>query len=505
MAGMLSFQASSPGAISRTVLSRVAAMVVELDDYAEAVGFHDNTEAFINAFAALGSRGGTVRLGRRQYYTAAGFVVPEGCHLAYDMPIRGPGGTNSIEPFDAWGGTIFINSGASIVIKSGAGISGVIILRAGITAPVVDPTTFTGTGVRVEGDDAFVVGCCVFGFNLGIASDDHSRLRLYDLYLDNTNGMRVTDSTDTTRIRSIQCWPFTTIAHSAAGGPASCLRRRGAGLILDGKNDNTVITDILALGYKTGVSVSGQFDGTMAGIWIDAMPPDMEDSAGITLNGLVSHLLIHDLKTFSIAQGVCAHMDTGSYVEIERMEVSGATDCGLSSDGGTIRLGHLSYVSSSGPAVSIASRIDAFSFEELRLRSGNATPLRTFGTFAPGVVRYGRILTDEGPLSYLGNPFSAGGVASSALVTIPSAAILSLPMSEDEVFVSGSTDISLVAGGVVRRRVTLIFTGALTVLNGWGANNIALHGSANWAARTGSTLSLVYDGGIWRELCHMDA
>jgi hypothetical protein len=79
--------------------------------------------------------------------------------------------------------------------------------------------------------------------------------------------------------------------------------------------------------------------------------------------------------------------------------------------------------------------------------------------------------------------------------SIASAAALPLPVIGDVFLVSGTTNItSIPATSSLRgRRVTLVFSGALTVFNG---NNLVLVGG-NVVTSVASTLNLVCDGSAW--------
>lgn len=78
--------------------------------------------------------------------------------------------------------------------------------------------------------------------------------------------------------------------------------------------------------------------------------------------------------------------------------------------------------------------------------------------------------------------------------SVASAATITLPPGPDVVTVTGTTTITSVAAGQTGRRVTLVFSGALTFTDG---SNLKLAG--NFVTTADDTISLVCDGTNWIE------
>jgi hypothetical protein len=92
-----------------------------------------------------------------------------------------------------------------------------------------------------------------------------------------------------------------------------------------------------------------------------------------------------------------------------------------------------------------------------------------------------------------------GNMTDQNIPTIASAASVTVPLGIDTILISGTTTITTVStnSGFPGRKITLIFTGALTVNN---TGNIIV-GGGSFATAANSTLTLVCDGsGNWYEI-----
>lgn len=129
--------------------------------------------------------------------------------------------------------------------------------------------------------------------------------------------------------------------------------------------------------------------------------------------------------------------------------------------------------------------------------SGNALADFSFGANARGNLINGSIL-EKGVRAAPGVEFAkCSGNSDPALVTIPSASSLALTPTLDYFNVTGTTNINSIPRTYPGHRVTLVFTGTLTVMDGAG-----LHLAGNFTTTNGSVLNLVCEpiGGQWREL-----
>lgn len=97
-------------------------------------------------------------------------------------------------------------------------------------------------------------------------------------------------------------------------------------------------------------------------------------------------------------------------------------------------------------------------------------------------------------------PFNVAG-AGAVLKTIASATTVTLPSTEPGVyFISGTTAITSITAQRPGRRVTLIFTGALTFTDG---SNLKLAG--NYGTSSDDSITLICDGTNWFEICRSGA
>lgn len=133
----------------------------------------------------------------------------------------------------------------------------------------------------------------------------------------------------------------------------------------------------------------------------------------------------------------------------------------------------------------------------LVLAAGDQTTLRVTGNVVRNASIYGAVFLS--PLAtmaaYRDNDW--GSVANEPIPpTVASAASVTLPVGWDIVAVSGTTNItSITAAGQSNHRVTLVFAGALSVVDG---SNLVLNGS--YTTSTDATLTLVCDGTDWYEV-----
>lgn len=182
--------------------------------------------AIDSAFAA---GGGIVRLGAKAYLASGGaLVVRDKVHLV--------GADSSI------GETYFINDpskrtdytiarkipyslyvdGDTFSLRSNASVSGINIIRAGITFPVdytaavAEVNAWTGTGIRFggtvfnEANDSVVENCFFLGFAFGIVSVNNERVLIKNVKGDATNGIWIDGSSDIPRVQNCHLWPFYT-------------------------------------------------------------------------------------------------------------------------------------------------------------------------------------------------------------------------------------------------------------------------------------------------------
>jgi hypothetical protein len=121
--------------------------------------------------------------------------------------------------------------------------------------------------------------------------------------------------------------------------------------------------------------------------------------------------------------------------------------------------------------------------------SASATATNTGVTFTLAFPTPAAIFSQTGTAS--GNHFKSLQVG---FPTVASAAALTLPEYSETITVSGTTTITSIVASHPGRRVTLLFSGALTVTDG---SNLKLDG--NFVTAANSTLTLICDGTNWYE------
>ncbi|MCQ4159799.1 hypothetical protein NON00_07640 [Roseomonas sp. GC11] len=215
-------------------------------------------QAAIDAAAAQG--GGTVLLGPRRYaITSAELVVKENVQLTGQLH---QGGWRTNGDFSTVRYALILNSSRTIRMQRNAGLHGIAILRAGLTAPTslragLDAAAaFAGTAVTIgagvggnsagNGADTVLTRLLILGFNWGIYSDANARVRIADVLGDCTNGLYLGRSYDVSRISEVNWHPLVTTARTWSNTRVaiSAVANNGSGLFR--------ITTASAHGLSTG-------------------------------------------------------------------------------------------------------------------------------------------------------------------------------------------------------------------------------------------------------------
>jgi hypothetical protein len=141
--------------------------VVNVSAFAPAAnGTTDDTAAFTSAFASLGVLGGTVVYTGR-YYIAGPLVIPPNVTLKGPMSLVGGSNSELPTPYNSLSALI-LNTANPIYVSTGAGIDGALIIPQGMTFPQSVATAWVGTGVQLQGDNAFCINSMILGFNQGV-------------------------------------------------------------------------------------------------------------------------------------------------------------------------------------------------------------------------------------------------------------------------------------------------------------------------------------------------
>jgi uncharacterized cupin superfamily protein len=231
----------------------------------DGTGATDSVDAVVANFTAMGAAGGT------QYISNSDVVlfdknitIPPNCHLAGPHKVTGTPGSNADAPYGDLGGVIRLNSSASITLSSGASISGLYIIRKGMTFPAADSSAYAGTAVAANGDDTAMRNCLVIGFKKCYTLTNHGRFVLDHVYADcdpsaGDGAIEISTIYDSGQIMYCHLWPFGTIedySTATSGGTVNLaanayrLQRTGNGIKLRNAQDGVALVNNLVYGYK---------------------------------------------------------------------------------------------------------------------------------------------------------------------------------------------------------------------------------------------------------------
>lgn len=463
----------------------------------------DAQAAFTLAVNHVSSLGGGVVTFNKNYSILTNLTIPDNVHLVGELVAAGQiqdGGVGG--DYDSLGSTLKIASTATITLGSSASLSNCVVIRSGLDLPFADLAAaqagvplFAGTAVTIGGDDAKVENTLFLGFEKAILSTNRNRLRFYNVQGDCTNGIEVSNALDVVYLDQCHFWPFTTANFSwtASDATQAILTRSGIAFHFHTTVDWPKITDCFSYGYFRGfrfhnsnaVSVKGcSADGPVA-----AGVPQHAGSIGVLIEGSSVDNKFSEMYVAGKTQGYNC-VGTSGHTEFVHCDAIACTlGCevggsqGVSWFGGLLRNCGYAFQHSSTTSFRIYNpKIRDFLVKPINV-AVSSSGLSLFGADFPAPA---------------GGATMADNQTNWLLPSIPSADPLNLPGNAGNVFlVTGTTGFGTLNGGYPGREVTLLFAGALNVLNG---SSMRLNGGTFFTTSAGSSLKLVSTGTQWREV-----
>lgn len=453
-------------------------------------GITDDTVAFQAAIDSLGVFGGVITLdANKKYYIASNLTLKPNVTLRGTYGMVGSPATNISAPYGQLGSAILLNPAATIKLKGGAGVDGVLVYKAGMVFPAADASGFSGTAFTAEGDDCFVTNSMILGFNTAFTSTNYQRANIFNVKIDCVNGIYISNCADIARIDNVHCWPFATIA--ALGGPTS-LQRSGTAFRFTTLGDWNKVTNCFSYGYFRGYWISDCNSMTVHGCGADSTG-GYTGQLGFVIDGASTDTRLSFCQAAAQDVGVyISNSVSGPMTQISGLATWACTSHGVLIIQGDVQiLGSLIRDTPNGvSSTSANSRIFA---DKIRFSNISNLP------FNPTV---------SSTLFKIGNGCDYGNFGSTAVtnsnLTIPSiasAAAISLPPSGDDFQITGTTGIGTIFGGWAGRMITLFFTSNPQIFNSTGSQTaIRLNGSATFSTSAGSTLTLKHNGTQWYEV-----
>ncbi len=485
-AAELQFIQTGAGASTRSLQNKLREQVSVLDFGATGNGSTNDTPAFQAAIDSLGAAGGSVFVPNGlRYLIDSNLIIKPNVTLRGPHAIVGSPESNSSAPYGTVGGALLLNSAATITLKGGASITGLLIHRKGMTFPAANSSAFAGEALIIDGDDAAISQCMILGFSRAIGSSGRQRLRLFDINIDCLSGVLIDNCADVAYFDRIHCWPFATIA---ALGPASSLQRSGNAFRFTTLGDWTKVTNCFAYGYLRGFWITNCNSMTLLSCSADSTT-GYAGQIGFNIEGTSTDTRLIGCQ--SAAQEVGYRVSTSPGLQT-RMTDSDSWACanhGVLHENGDLSVqGGIHRNTPNGITITSASVIS--SIDCVRFTDIASSPINN--AVANSQVRIGQN-NDYGNWP-IGVPVVNN--ANRPPVSVASADPINLPSSGSFFQVTGTTSFGTLNGGWSGRMVTLKFTGALTVNDG-GAS-LKLNG--NFVTTADDTLTLIHDGTSWFEI-----
>lgn len=482
------YRSSKAGAVSRLMQEKFEETVSVYDygakgDWNGTTGT-DDTTAFTLACAALGSRGGTVKYAGKHLINSA-LTIPKNVTLQGSMGLVGSPGNNASAPYQDLAALI-VNPANTIQLLSGAGHDGGLLYRKGQVFPTTDAAAFAGTCFTAAGDDTFCTNSMVLGFNLALFSNGFQRIRAFNNWLDNVNGLDIRACFDIAHIHDNHAWPFATIA----GGPLGPgYHRAGTAFKFVSGGDWNKCTNNFSYGYSRGTQIVDCNSMTLLSCSHDNTQV-FAGSIAIEILGTSNDTRIIGCQGAAQATSIHVNTNAGNHTSVIGCDGWVNSEHGILVSGGDVTvIGGQQRNTPNG--LTVTNAVSTVKINSWRTKAISVSPISL-------TVPTERVTYSDCEFSDLaaGTSPVAGTLAVTA---VASAASVLLPANRELIVVTGTTNIGTIAGGAVKQRLTLRFSAALTMLHSTGASGIRLAGNVNFVVAAGSTLSLVFDGTQWYE------
>ena len=494
----LGFLQSGTGAVVRTMQTKLREDV-SVDDFgAVGDGVTDDTVAFASAFAALGAAGGSVVIPNdARCLIDANLTIPANCSLCGPHQFVGSPGSNFSAPYGNMGGALIVNSAATITVSSNASINGLLIYRKGMTFPTVNASAFTGTAITIDGDDAAVSHCQIFGFNKAVYSTGDQRQRINNIWFDCVNGIEIENCLDIPYINTCHGWPFATIQAAAAGTPGASIIRSGIGFYLHDTVDWAKLTDCFTYGYYRGFQLTSVNSCTLLSCSADNTSsggvPTHTGSIGFSIGGQENRLIGCQAAAQDSA-GASFSTNTGVMHTVIGFNAWACGSHGILLSGGDLSVSSSNFRSIANGITIANSDARFIDGGGNRFEGITGKPYNFAVASDTSKVQLADMLSDLAN----GNPIFSGTYT---IPSIASASVVSLPVNGDFFTVTGTTGVGTLEGGHAGRIVTLTFSGVLSVFSSTGATTaMRLSGGATYTSSANSTLTLLHTGTQWLEI-----
>jgi hypothetical protein len=464
-------------------------------------GVTDDTAAINTALTTAGD-GGTVTLGKYNFYCASTIIVPAGRSLIGSALSNGTSGNpgNSNQTQASRPINIISNAATAITLAAGSALKFVSFIKNGVTFSQSNVSNFANTGIQIVGDDVTVAECAVYGFNQGIYASDYQRMKILSVIGDCLNGVWLNRVFDIATVEKCHFWPYVTIS---SGEPNST--RTGIAFYLSEVADWCRLDKCFAYGYLTsfrlkavaqvrvsncGADCSASLVGTRTGFKVDT------GTAG------TSDIVFTDCIASFQTYGMDITAPSGEYVLVKGMTIFNvpASAYGIRVNSGSTIITGGSIAGSGASAIGISLPTETYGSivadVVFRLTSGTSVCVSNAHTEH---IHQLRTLTQYGSSTL----YSSASAPEPQLIS-PSANVLTLSTfnrNTDTYVVNNSLSSAFTSiasnNKIPGQVITLIFNSAITITS---SANITVKSSPAVTA-AGSVMSFVYKGSnYWIEV-----
>jgi len=477
-ANLVGFLQAGIGAVGQTLLTKARNVVTAEDFGCVGDGVTDDTANMQKALNAMGLlRGGAVLCRKRYLINSANLTLPENVRM---VGTWNPAGQNPFETtvqVHDLSCTIIMNTTYSIVLSAGAELNNLSIIRKGLTTGEANTSLFAGTAIQIIGasgqNGVTLQNLQILGFAQAGYFSTCARLYINNVSGDNIAGFRIGLCYDVIRIKNVHFWPFIT---NGAGMVGAANNRSGTAFLFAQHIDIAQFEGIFTYGYLRGFDIVGDL-GTATFVNCHADNTGVNPgSIGFLIEGNATHTVFIGCSAYSCTTGFYCTPGVTDHIYYTTCRAIGNTGYGWNIQQGSVHL--LGCEASGSPQGIYVYATGTLAY---------VTNCTIINNSSNGII--------AGSGAYVierNNFFDTASNGGWSVEVIPSQDPLPLPNRGDFFTVSGTTSFGNIPNGWAGRKITLYFTGTLTVNNGSGVRM-----GSSFAATADDILELIHTGSYW--------
>lgn len=200
------------------------------------------------AIASLPQEGGVIDVDQTIYLTTT-VDVRSGVELVSSVALPGNNGVNNGSTDHLHQRHILVARGVApaLVLHGAAGIDGLFLHKEGVAFGDSSAAAFTDMAVSIVGEDAYVTGCFITGFQQAVHGHFVQRSTIAGNRIDCVNGVALSGVYDIARVTDNHLWPFVTVSNAAPDN-----WRQGVAFRFSDVGDWNQFRGNFCFGYATG-------------------------------------------------------------------------------------------------------------------------------------------------------------------------------------------------------------------------------------------------------------